>query len=105
MARGWRYASGSSTPDGRWIVCERELHVGADGEPLDEVVNDLVAVPASGGGVVRLVGPGDAGGGDFTAEPVISPDGTCLAWLRWDHPDMPWDAAEVWAARLVDGRR
>ena len=62
-----------------------------------------MAVPASGGRAVRLVGPDDAGGGDFTAEPVISPDGSCLAWLRWDHPDMPWDAAEVWAARLVGG--
>ena len=58
--RGWRYAAGSITPDHRWIVCERELHVDSDGTSLDEPVNDLVAVPTSGGDPVRLVGPGSA---------------------------------------------
>src|SRR5690606_407503 len=112
--RAWRYAAGSVTPDGRWIVCERELHVpyAVDDPVQAEPVNDVVAIPArpvtdaGGGGAVqhRLVGPGSAGGGDFVAAPTVSPDGSCLAWLRWDHPDMPWDAAEVWAGRLdLDG--
>ena len=48
-----------------------------------------------------LVGVDDVGGGDFVVAPAVSPDGGFLAWLRWDHPDMPWDAAELWAGRLV----
>jgi len=99
--RAWRYAAGVVTPDGAWIVCERELHVDEDGGELGEPVNDVVAVPTSGGRPQRLVGPGLAGGGDFVVGPALSPDGSVLAWLRWDHPDMPWDAAELWAGRLV----
>lgn len=42
-------------------------------------------------------------GRDFLAAPRLSPDGRYLAWLAWDHPYMPWDAAELWLAAL-DGR-
>ena len=103
--RTWRYAAGVATPDGSWVICERELHVDTDGAPLPEAVNDLVAVRSAGapGLPVRLIGPDDVGGGDFVAAPKLSPDGATLAWLRWDHPDMPWDAAELWAGRLVAG--
>jgi dipeptidyl aminopeptidase/acylaminoacyl peptidase len=102
--RGWRYAAGMLTPDGEWVLCERELHVGDGGEPLTEPVNDIVAIPTAAAAPPaqhRLVGPGTDGAGDFSASPVLSPDGSTLAWLRWDHPDMPWDAAELWAGRLV----
>jgi len=108
--RAWRHAAGTVTPDGAWVVCERELHVDLDGSVLPEAVNDLVAVrtevagsDAAGLQPVVLVGPDDVGGGDFVAAPRLSPDGSVLAWLRWDHPDMPWDAAELWAGRLVAG--
>ena len=34
-------------------------------------------------------------GPDFVAAPRLSPDGARLAWLEWDHPDMPWDATRL----------
>jgi dipeptidyl aminopeptidase/acylaminoacyl peptidase len=36
-----------------------------------------------------------AGGSDFVLAPELSPDGTQLAWIAWNHPDMPWDATRL----------
>jgi dipeptidyl aminopeptidase/acylaminoacyl peptidase len=96
-----RHAAGVVTPDGDWIVCERELHPpfeAAGWQPEAEPVNELAVISVRLGGARTLVR-----GGDFVAGPVLSPDGAALAWLRWDHPDMPWDAAELWAGTLVTG--
>ena len=41
-----------------------------------------------------------ASGHDFYAPPRVSPDGTRIAWLAWDHPRMPWEGCELY----VDGR-
>jgi dipeptidyl aminopeptidase/acylaminoacyl peptidase len=41
-----------------------------------------------------------ARGHDFFAYPRLSPDGSKLAWLVWDHPDMPWDATRLMLAEL-----
>lgn len=91
---GDRYADGRVTPDHEWLVCVRERHTGA-GEPA----NELVAVATDGGSdpVVLVTGV------DFVAAPRVSPDGEHLCWLQWNHPDMPWDATELWAGRLVRG--
>ncbi|UDY37081.1 S9 family peptidase [Dermatobacter hominis] len=109
-SRGWRHAAGVLTPPGerRWIVCEREVHPGAEVasgpgnvagavvSALTEPANELAVVPVDGGAPTTLVRDGD-----WAVAPALSPDGAVLAWLRWDHPDMPWDAAEVWAARVL----
>lgn len=41
---------------------------------------------------------------DFVAQPTISPDGTRLAWVAWNHPHMPWDRTEVRVGK-IDGDR
>jgi len=88
-----RYADASPTPDGRRLVCVRERHEGG------QVANELVVLPADGDGVggqpVVL-----AAGRDFYASPRVSPDGRRLAWLEWDHPNMPWDGTELKLADL-----
>lgn len=100
VLRGWRYASGRSVEGGAWVIAERESHVDGAGHEYPEPRNEVVAVRARDRRQWVIVGADQHGGGDFVAAPAVSPDGTCLAWLRWDHPDMPWDAAELWAGRL-----
>ncbi len=90
-----RFADPVVTPDRRWVVCIRERHLGPS---ATDVVNDVVAVP-TGGGELQVV----ADGHDFFAAPRLSPDGSSLCWLAWDHPNMPWDGTELWSARFVDG--
>ena len=90
--RALRFADGRVLPGGRIIVSVVERHNG-DGT----VLNELVAIPTDGSSEPRTI----ASGRDFYAYPRPSQDGTRLAWLTWDHPQMPWDGTEVWEAALA----
>jgi dipeptidyl aminopeptidase/acylaminoacyl peptidase len=44
-------------------------------------------------------------GNDFYGYIALSPDGARMAYLTWNHPNMPWDGAELWIADVeADGR-
>ena len=92
--RAWRYADGRVTPDGRWCVCVRERHH-SGAEPA----NELVAVAADGSQRVQTLWADS----DFVMTPRVSPDGSLLAWIAWDHPNMPWDATRLHVHQLRDG--
>ncbi len=92
--RGLRFADGRISPDGNWFVCVGERH--HPGSPPD---NELWAVATDGSLELRVV----AAGADFYAAPRISPDGRHLAWIQWNHPNMPWDTTELWIADWADG--
>jgi dipeptidyl aminopeptidase/acylaminoacyl peptidase len=85
----YRYADFGVHPRTGAIACVREDH-GAEGEPKNEIV---LLDPES-------PGPGEvvATGADFYAAPRWSPAGDQLAYLAWDHPNMPWDGTELWVA-------
>jgi dipeptidyl aminopeptidase/acylaminoacyl peptidase len=91
-AAGLRYADMVHDARRDRIVCIREDHRGEG-----EAVNTVAAVPLAGGDQQVLVGAND-----FYASPRISPDGKQLAYLTWNHPDMPWDAAELRTAPIRD---
>ncbi|MFI6925513.1 prolyl oligopeptidase family serine peptidase [Nonomuraea spiralis] len=56
---------------------------------------DLVAVPLDGG-PLRVV----ARAHHFLMNPRLSPGGTQIAWIGWNHPNMPWDGTELCVAPL-----
>jgi dipeptidyl aminopeptidase/acylaminoacyl peptidase len=70
----------------------REVHQPDGGEPR----NEIVAVATDGSLRIDVL----VSGADFYAAPRISPDGTRLAWVQWDHPNMPWDDTQLWVADL-----
>ena len=87
-----RYADGVVDAQRKRIICVREDHSG-DGEPT----NAIVAVDSSGAGPQQVLYERS----DFCAAPGVSPDGKMVAWLAWDHPNMPWDGTRL----LVSGIR
>jgi len=92
--RGLRFADGRVSPSGTWFVCVGERH--HVDTPPD---NELWAVATDGSMEMRVL----AAGADFYASPRISPDGAHLAWVQWNHPNMPWDTTELWIADWADG--
>ena len=90
-----RYADGMIDAKRSRLICVREDHRG-DAEPQNTVI--ALDLDAGGEGDVLV------SGSDFYAYPAVSPDGTALAWLSWNHPNMPWDETELWTADiLADG--
>jgi dipeptidyl aminopeptidase/acylaminoacyl peptidase len=71
------------------LICVREDHTIAGREAL----NTLVVVKVEGDET-----PGEVlvSGNDFYSSPRVSSDGSRLAWLTWNHPNMPWDECELW---------
>ncbi len=100
-----RYADGVFDAGRGRVICVREAHPPFNSPPEGgmgnngEAVNAVVGVDVGGGGVVTLFE-----GADFCAAPRLSPDGGTLAWLVWDHPNMPWDSTTLLAAPVgADG--
>jgi dipeptidyl aminopeptidase/acylaminoacyl peptidase len=96
---GYRYADFAVDPARRRLYCVREDH-GPAGQSLTPT-NTLVSFGADragkGGRVI-------ASGNDFYAAPRLSPDGKRLAYLTWNHPNLPWDGCELWEASVrADG--
>lgn len=75
------------------LVCVREDHTESDLRPI----NSLVAIDLATGEQQSLVS-----GADFYAYPRLSPDGSQLAWISWNMPEMPWDGTELWTSRIVE---
>jgi dipeptidyl aminopeptidase/acylaminoacyl peptidase len=78
------------------IICVREDHT----NPHREAVNTLVSIDLEIGEQTVVVE-----GNNFYSSPRLSPDGSRLCWLTWNHPNMPWDGCELWSAPIVgEGR-
>jgi dipeptidyl aminopeptidase/acylaminoacyl peptidase len=79
------------------LIAVREQHA-EDPASHAQPVNTLCAVGFNGDENILALGD------DFYSSPRLSPDGSQLAWISWDHPRMPWQGTELWLADMqADG--
>ncbi|PKO14689.1 MAG: hypothetical protein CVU39_13240 [Chloroflexi bacterium HGW-Chloroflexi-10] len=72
------------SPDGEWVV-----YVYSDGN-----LDVLAVVDAQGKHWPQKL----VSGADFYMQPVWHPGGKQLAWVEWNHPQMPWDGTRLMLA-------
>ena len=74
------------------LICVREDHT----DPA-HIRNTLVRLP------IPIAGAGDVlfEGSDFVSYPRLSADGKQIAFITWNHPNMPWDGTELRVAALT----
>ena len=75
------------------IICVREDHR----KQGTEAINTIISMDFNGQDVKVLVS-----GNDFYSSPRLSPNGRQLAWITWNHPQMPWDKTELWVGELCN---
>lgn len=85
---GTRFADLRPVPGG--LVAVGEHH-----EPGKPVENFLALIDMTSGKYKRLVE-----GYDFYAAPALSHDNKKIAWICWNHPEMPWTSTELWVAEF-----
>ncbi len=93
---GYRYADLAPVPDdgvahGFWVGV-REDHTDPN-RIVNAVVRLSVAEPGAGHVLYEAA--------DFVAYPRVNAQGNRLAFIRWNHPDMPWDATQLVVGELT----
>jgi dipeptidyl aminopeptidase/acylaminoacyl peptidase len=90
-----RYADLTIDPHRQRLICVQEEHDSTELEALNTIVS------------INLHQPHDAivliGGCDFYAAPRLNANGSKLAWLSWNHPNLPWDGTNLQVATVHDG--
>jgi dipeptidyl aminopeptidase/acylaminoacyl peptidase len=90
----WRYADFTAHPSySHLLVCVQEDHT----DPTPSGVQTRLVVINTDTKVVTTF----AEGADFYSAPRFSPNGSTLAWLQWNHPDMPWEGAQLHIAPVT----
>ena len=82
------------------VVAERTSTKASAGGDHQYPENLLVCIELGGGALGKV--EDFVIGSDFFASPRLSPDGQTLAWLAWDLPDMPWEAAALYVASIYE---
>ncbi len=89
-----RYADFRLSADRQWLIAIVEQHL--SGAKSTEPQNLIQAIATDGSGIVHTL----AQGADFYGSPRLSPDSSRLAWVQWQHPNMPWDDTELFVADI-----
>jgi len=93
-ADGYRYADLVIDGKRNRLICIREDHT-----QEGEAVNTIVGIDLNGNDNGTILTEGN----NFYASARLNPAGDQLAWLTWNHPNMPWDGCELWVADVMEG--
>jgi dipeptidyl aminopeptidase/acylaminoacyl peptidase len=93
-----RYADGVIDRSRNRIIAVREDHR----QGGRDCINTIVAISLTDAAGDSNEGTVLLSGADFYSSPRLSPDSKRLAWLQWNHPNLPWDGTELWVAELND---
>lgn len=85
-----RYSNFDANSSSPWVAANQEDH---EQDRPDQIRNYIVAINTQTAEVRRILDTAD-----FYYTPYYSPDGSKLAWLEWNHPDLPFDAAKLYSA-------
>ena len=99
-----RFADATFDRRGQRLICVCEDHSAGDREAVNTLSWAQSTSPWAVEGLANMAGkhPGIVlvAGSDFFSSPCVSPDGKRLAWLSWNHPNMPWDGTELWVGEF-----
>lgn len=84
-----RYANPICDPTRNVIYAIEEEH-----RSEHDVINRLVKI----GSEIEVIAEGE----DFYSMPTLHPNGTHLAFISWNHPNMPWDGTTLWVGKLTE---
>lgn len=87
-----RFAELSMTTHGLIAVAEEHHKDGS------EPSNYIALINPENGHINKLIS-----GSDFYAYPTVNADASKIAWICWNHPNMPWDDTELWVADIESG--
>lgn len=99
--KGYQYADGVLDITRQRMLWVREDHTEATRRANGEERNEIVAIALPDAAAAEDAGTVLVSGSDFVAYPRINQRGDRLAWMAWDHPNMPWDRARLNEARLT----
>jgi dipeptidyl aminopeptidase/acylaminoacyl peptidase len=91
-----RYGDGIFDRQRQRIICVCEDHTVANSQADSQPTNTLISLSLDGNREILV------SGNDFYTSPHLSPDSSRLAWLTWNHPNMPWDGTELWVGDIQE---
>jgi dipeptidyl aminopeptidase/acylaminoacyl peptidase len=88
-----QYADGIYDQFRNRLIIVREDHTQSDKEAVNTIASVNLSAESENEEIL-------ISGNDFYSSPRLSPDGSQLAWIGWNHPNMPWDGTELWVGEV-----